>query len=225
MLTAYSACALRRPPTSSKPVKALRIGVKCIMSINYAEDTEFNAALRAHGIIPDLRPKKDSTPSPEVQPEREPELDELSDLEDELPSSVLEAYRSKRMAEARVADQRRQHGEIKHISRPDYTREVTEASKVDLPGEPEGSGTGVICYLFKDYLPDCKTLGPMLVRLAQWYPSSKFVSIVSDHCIPNYPDRNVPTLLCYRKGEMTGQVIGLDGFKGDIHSLLFHDCL
>lgn len=33
-------------------------------------------------------------------------------------------------------------------------------------------------------------------------------------CIPNYPDKNVPTLLIYRNGEMMGQIIAGAGLKG-----------
>jgi hypothetical protein len=35
-------------------------------------------------------------------------------------------------------------------------------------------------------------------------------------CIPNYPDKNIPTLLIYRNGEITGNVVaglGLNGMK------------
>lgn len=64
-------------------------------------------------------------------------------------------------------------------------------------------------------LPGCKLLSPLLAILAQQYPSTKFVSIVSDHCIENYPDKNCPTLLIYRAGIMTGQIVGLGGMGGD----------
>lgn len=63
-------------------------------------------------------------------------------------------------------------------------------------------------------LPDCKLLTPILAGLSALYPSTKFCSIISDHCIENYPDKNCPTLLVYRKGEMTGQIVGLGGMGG-----------
>lgn len=55
---------------------------------------------------------------------------------------------------------------------------------------------------------------PLINELASLYPSSKFVSIVSDHCIENYPDKNVPTLLVYRKGALMGQIVGLGSMNG-----------
>lgn len=54
------------------------------------------------------------------------------------------------MAEVAVSQRNRKFGRMLPIGKPDYTKEVTDASAVDLEGEPEGSGTGVVCYLFKD---------------------------------------------------------------------------
>lgn len=48
-----------------------------------------------------------------------------------------------------------------------------------------------------------------LDQLASKYPSTKFVSIVGNQCIPNYPDHNLPTLLIYRGGELRRQIVGL----------------
>ena len=56
---------------------------------------------------------------------------------------------------------------------------------------------------------------PILNQLAQLYPSTKFISIISDHCIENYPDKNCPTMIIYRKGEMMGQIVGLSAMGGD----------
>jgi len=56
---------------------------------------------------------------------------------------------------------------------------------------------------------------PILNQLAQLYPSSKFVSIISDHCIENYPDKNCPTMIIYRKGQMMGQIVGMGSMGGD----------
>jgi hypothetical protein len=67
----------------------------------------------------------------------------------------------------------------------------------------------------------------ILHELASLYPSSKFVSIPSTHCIENYPDKNVPTMLVYRAGKMTGQIVGLSAMgglnatlRGELFSLL-----
>ncbi|CDW98092.1 hypothetical protein [Sporisorium scitamineum] len=131
-------------------------------------------------------------------------------------------------------------GRVYPISRPDYTREVTEASKEDPDADPDAQkhggdeqkddaaskadkqrqgGTGVVCFLYKDGIDTCRLLAGYLDTLAAKYPATKFVSIVGDQCIPNYPDRNLPTLLIYRNGELHRQIvglrpeIGLDGMK------------
>jgi hypothetical protein len=53
-----------------------------------------------------------------------------------------------------------------------------------------------------------------LERLADKYKATKFVKIVADMCIPNYPDRNVPTLLIYGQGDLKQQIVGLSRFGG-----------
>lgn len=139
-------------------------------------------------------------------------------------------------------------GRVYPISRPDYTREVTDASKQDPEADARGDeeedeeddgkyetgagsgaagknpqnkrkGTGVVCFLYKDSIEECRLLAGYLDRLAAKYPATKFVSIIGDQCIPNYPDKNLPTLLVYRNGELFRQIIGLrpeiglDGLK------------
>ena len=54
------------------------------------------------------------------------------------------------MAEEGVGERKRKFGRVYPIGKKDYTKEVSEGSKEDLEGEPEGSGTGVVCFLFKD---------------------------------------------------------------------------
>lgn len=66
---------------------------------------------------------------------------------------------------------------------------------------------GMLYNLFSMEL--CQLLAGYLDQLASKYPNTKFVSIVGDQCIPNYPDKNLPTLLIYRAGELRRQIVGL----------------
>ena len=64
---------------------------------------------------------------------------------------MIEAYRRRRLEEMQREVRRARFGRVYPIGRDDYTREVTEASKVDEEGEEmKGKGTGVVCFLYKD---------------------------------------------------------------------------
>ncbi|KAJ1030093.1 hypothetical protein NDA16_001006 [Ustilago loliicola] len=218
--------------------------------IDPTQDTEFHDALRAHGIIPPKPPSR--SPSPELPSANELRTSALkqatvSDLDLELEGEIddeeeklLEKIRRQRMSQLRTESKKARFGRVYPISRPDYTREVTEASKVDPDADPDSrpeiqdqdkstkasnadkqrqGGTGVVCFLYKDGIDTCRLLAGYLDTLAAKYPATKFVSIVGDQCIPNYPDRNLPTLLIYRNGDLHRQIvglrpeIGLDGMK------------
>ena len=47
-----------------------------------------------------------------------------------------------------------------------------------------------------------------LYALAQKFPQTKFIKSVSSLCIPNYPDKNLPTIFIYCEGDMKKQYIG-----------------
>ncbi|KAF7356697.1 Thioredoxin-like protein [Mycena venus] len=198
------------------------------MSINADEDTEFNDALRKHGILP---PKEAPPPSPSPPPS--PTFDDL--LEDFTPAELRElaedaadddaeraihAYARQAEAEDRAAAQLARFGRVYPIGREDYTREVTEASTVDEPGVGAASvdededeemmmrtGTGVVCFLYKDGQPASERTFTHIRTLAARHPRTKFVSIVGDKCIPNLPDSRVPMIIVYRKGEIRHQVV------------------
>jgi len=63
-------------------------------------------------------------------------------------------------------------------------------------------------------IPECGLLQNCLEELATRYPATKFVKIISTDCIPNYPDRNVPTILVYNNSAVKGTYVGLQKFCG-----------
>ena len=77
---------------------------------------------------------------------------------------------------------------------------------------PDGIFTGSLADPAR--VPLSQHLRPLLIRVAAVHPSTKFLSIPAGLCIPNYPDKNVPTLLVYRNGEMLGQVVAGMGLNG-----------
>ncbi|ESK83229.1 gtpase inhibitor [Moniliophthora roreri MCA 2997] len=186
------------------------------MAVNPNEDTEFNDALRAHGIIPPLPPRTPSPPPPpsptfsDILNDFTPkELAEISeDAPDEESQRLIERYRLERIAQDKALEKKGRFGRVFPIGRDDYTREVTEASEVDEEGEEgEGKGTAVVCFLYKDGIPRSDRTFEHIRTLATRYPRTKFVSIVGDKCIPNLPDTRIPMLIVYKKGEIRNQVV------------------
>ncbi|KAJ3103693.1 hypothetical protein HDU97_009946 [Phlyctochytrium planicorne] len=179
------------------------------------EDTEWNDALRERGIIP---PKEAEITEEQIEAmmdkvikakygEKDIEdrtLDELDELEDEEDDRVLEEYRKKRMAEMNALASKEKYGTVVQISKPDYTVEVTEASKE----------VWVVVFLFQSPLPACRLIGAHLDTIARKYKATKFVKIVADQCIPNYPDKNCPTLLIYGDGDLRANLVGIEMMGG-----------
>lgn len=53
-----------------------------------------------------------------------------------------------------------------------------------------------------------------LATLSEKHKATKFVKILGDQCIPNYPDKNLPTLLIYGYGDLQQQLVGLSQLGG-----------
>ncbi|XP_056321994.1 phosducin-like protein 3 [Danio aesculapii] len=178
-------------------------------------DTEWNDILRKKGILP---PKE--TPVEEEEDEQlhlqsqsvvktyeDMTLEELEENEDEFSEEdehAMEMYRQKRLAEWKANQMKNVFGELKEISGQDYVQEVNKA----------GEGIWVVLHLYKQGIPLCSLINQHLAQLAHKFPQSKFLKSISSTCIPNYPDRNLPTLFVYRDGEMKAQFIGPLVFGG-----------
>lgn len=122
----------------------------------YLIQSESNDALRQQGIIPQL-PVAPPTPSPPPSPTlSDLNLSDLSDFEDEFNideevQRTIAGLKRRKEQEKRAEDKKGwRYGRVYPIGREMYTREVTDASLEDQEGDPEGSGTGVICFLYKD---------------------------------------------------------------------------
>ncbi|PNY27499.1 Phosducin-like protein 2, partial [Tolypocladium capitatum] len=173
-------------------------------------DTEWNDILRKHGVIPEKPP----SPTPMIEEaivegrrlahenrlegKDLDELDELEDLEDE---GFLDQYRQKRMAELSNLQKKAIHGSVYPISKPDYQREVTEASKngpvfVNLTSS---MGTNI----------ESRILSELWRQAAKEYGDVKFCELRATHAIENYPERNCPTILVYKNGDIAKQVVTL----------------
>ncbi|KAL4218342.1 Phosducin-like protein 3 [Mactra antiquata] len=182
------------------------------------EDTEWNDVLRARGIIPqkekeltedDIVAMVENTIEKKAQGKDMSDmgLDELNDLEDEIDEEeerIFEQYRRQRMAEMREAQQKNTFGEVKEISKSDWVTEVNKA----------GDGIWVVIHVYKPSIPACKLVNQHLTNLAAKFPATKFLRSVSSVCIPNYPDKNLPTIFVYHENEMKKQWVGAMAFGG-----------
>lgn len=69
-----------------------------------------------------------------------------------------------------------------------------------------------IAVCFFDRYPECRVLLQCLDDLAKRYPATKFVKIISTECIPNYPDRNLPTILVYNNSAVKATYVGIHSY-------------
>ncbi|KAI0863473.1 thioredoxin-like protein [Xylaria cubensis] len=189
-------------------------------------DTEWNDILRKHGIIPEKPP----SPTPMIEEAilegrriayenrlEGKELDELDALEDDEDEAFLEQYRQKRMQELNSLTKKSIHGSVYPISKPDYAREVTEASNNGpvLVNLTSALGTNI----------ESRVLSELWRQAAKEYGDIKFCEIRADKAIENYPDRNCPTILVYKNGDIVKQIVTLMTIGGVRTSMLQIDDL
>ncbi|XP_069828521.1 phosducin-like protein 3 [Dendropsophus ebraccatus] len=178
-------------------------------------DTEWNDILRRKGILPPKEtPKEDEVDEAEILKQQsvvktyeDMTLEELDENEDEFSEEderAIELYRQQRLAQWQAAQIKNKFGEVLEISGQDYVQEVTKASK----------GLWVVLHLYKQGIPLCTLINQHLAVLARKFKDVKFVKSISTTCIPNYPDKNLPTIFVYLDGEIRAQFIGPLVFGG-----------
>ena len=96
------------------------------------------------------------------------------------------------------------YGSVREITAVDYVQEVNKA----------GEDVFVVLHLYKQGVPLCALINEYMNRLAPKFPCTKFLRAISTTCIPNYPDKNLPTIFVYYEGQMKGQMVGPIEFRG-----------
>ncbi|XP_013194263.1 viral IAP-associated factor homolog [Amyelois transitella] len=184
---------------------------------NPNEDTEWNDVLRSKGIIP---PKEKEVSEADIvnmieetiqqkQAEKdkklsELDLDGLDELEDSEDEAILEEYRRKRIAELKKLSEKPRFGEVREVSGQDYVQEVNKA----------GEGIWVVIHLYKQGIQQCALVNQHMRQLAEKYPYTKFLKAFYQTCIPNYPERNLPSVFVYYEGDMKKQFVGSHELRG-----------
>jgi len=182
-------------------------------------DTEWNDILRKKGIIPQ-KPKEAEITEDEITKMLEAtikekrgekdidemNLEELDEIEDDNwgDEQLIQQMRRQRIAELADAQKKAIFGDVREISAIDYVEQVNNA----------GEGIWVVLHLFKSGIPLCDLINSHMDQLARKFPATKFLKSVSSTCIPNYPDKNLPTIFVYSEGEMKGQLAGPHSFGG-----------
>ena len=129
------------------------------------------------------------------------DLDELDELEDDEDEEFLERYRQKRMQEMAAIQKKDLHGTVYPLAKPEYQREVTDASQNGpvLVHLTSSMGTNI----------ESRVLGELWRTAAREYGDVKFCEIIAARAIEGYPERNCPTILIYNKGEIVKQIVTL----------------
>jgi len=184
---------------------------------NPNEDTEWNDILRAKGVIPE-KPKEAEINEDElvkmledtikqksgVKDMADMDLDELDELEDEEEEMIMLQMRNQRIAQMKALQEKSKFGEVREITAVDYVNEVNKA----------GDDIFVVLHLYTQGVPLCNLINEYMNRLAPKFPCTKFLKAISTTCIPNYPDKNLPTLFVYYEGSMKGQLVGPEQLRG-----------
>ncbi|KAF2417236.1 thioredoxin-like protein [Tothia fuscella] len=179
------------------------------------EDTEWNDILRKHGVIPE----KPLSPTPMIEEAlnqaRElahenrlegKDLDELAALEEDEDEDFLEQYRQRRIAELNQIVNKSVYNQVYPLQKPDWSTEVTEESKKAfifvLLTSSQGNNV------------ESRVMIEVWRQLAPKFGEVKFGQIRADLCIEDYPDKNTPTILVYKDGDIRKQVVTLKELNG-----------
>lgn len=125
-----------------------------------------------------------------------------------LSSSALtdKPSRKQRIAELSRLQKTSIYNQVYPIQKTDYAHEVTEASSktfvlVNLTS-PLGSNV------------ESRVLNDLWRELAAKFGDIKFCQIRADMCIEGYPEKNTPTILIYKDGEIKKQFVTLRELNG-----------
>jgi len=179
-------------------------------------DTEWNDILRKHGVIPEKEPSPTPMIEEAILQARElahenrlegKDLEELDALEDEEDEAFLDRYRQKRLNELSTLQTASVYNQVYPIQKPEWSVEVTEESKKAfvLVLLTSSSGTNM----------ESRLMIELWRELAKKFGDTKFCQIQGDLCIEGYPDRNCPTVLVYKDGDIRRQIVTLKELSGD----------
>jgi len=134
----------------------------------------------------------------------EEDLDEMDEDIDMHDDKFYQEFRAKRLEELKQKAMQEKYGEVQEIIKADWTRDVNDASK----------DCWVVIHLYQDYIDECRVMEQQLEKCSRKFKAVKFLKIKATQCIENWPDKNLPTLFCYRDGELKEQKLGITSLGG-----------
>ena len=110
------------------------------------------------------------------------------------------------MAELSKISRTSVYNQVYPLQKPDYSHDVTDASQRGfvLVHLTSSLGTNIESRLLTELWRD----------LAQKFGDVKFCEIRGNMCIEGYPERNTPTILVYKDGDIKKQVVTLRELGG-----------
>lgn len=119
---------------------------------------------------------------------------------------MLTERRQKRMAELSSINNKSVYNQVYPLQKPDWSRDVTEESKKAFVFVLLTSSQGMNV--------ESRLLVEFWRELARVYGDVKFGQIRAELCIEGYPDKNTPTILVYKDGDIKKQIVTLLSLKG-----------
>ena len=98
------------------------------------------------------------------------------------------------------------YNQVYHLQKPDYSKDVTEAS----------SKAYVLVLLTSSHGTngESRILIEIWRELAKRFGDIKFCQMRADLCIEGYPEKNTPTVLVYKDGDIKKQLVTLRELRG-----------
>lgn len=115
--------------------------------------------------------------------------------------------RNQRLAELNTISSTSIYNQVYPLQKLDYSRDVTEVSQKSfvLVLLTSSSGTNT----------ESAILITLWRELAARFGDIKFCQMRADLCIEGYPDRNTPTILIYKDGDIRRQLVTLKEMNGE----------
>lgn len=124
---------------------------------------------------------------------------------------VRRSNSNQRLAELSTISTTSIYNQVYHLQKPDYASDVTEASQKAFVFVLLTSSLGT------------NTESALLIQLwrqlADRFGDVKFCQMQANLCIEGYPERNTPTILIYKDGDIKRQLVTLKELQGEKTSM------